>query len=109
MTDMANIAIAPFWADVDTTPEINGGQNLFHRIEKGDELLALANEYVHTGFVGFRDFQATELVIITWDRVGYYNQKTDKVRTSTSEINPSRCVIIASFNHKCRVMSGFKI
>ncbi len=76
--DAPEIAIAPFWADVDTLPDIDG-ENLYYRLEDAPELLSLANEYVHAGFVGYRDFAATELVIITWDRVGYYNEKTDKV------------------------------
>ena len=72
------MAIAPFWADVDTLRDVDG-QNLYFRKEEGAEFLSLANEFVHTGFVAHRDFQATNLIIITWDRVGYFYKQTDKV------------------------------
>ena len=46
-------SIAPYWADVDTRPS-NGGNVYFNA-------------------------SVTNQIIVTWDNVGYYNQRTDKL------------------------------
>ena len=70
---MEDPLIAPFWADVDTT----GTGNVWYRTttEPG-VVLRVANEVKnHFGIT----FLAIETVVVTWDHVGYYSAKSDKV------------------------------
>ena len=68
--------IAPYWADVDTRP--SDGGTVWYREEHGYEMLKKAEKDVEWAFPGTR-FQPNWLFIATWENVGYYNQKTDKV------------------------------
>ena len=69
--------IAPFWADVDTTMVVG---NVWHRRSKETTLLTKATEQIRRAFsLVESDFTAKELFIVTWDKVGYFNQKSDKV------------------------------
>ena len=69
--------IAPYWADVDTRPS-NGG-TVWYRIECDNSTLLKRAKYdVEWAFPG-TGFQPNWLFIATWEKVGYYNQKTDKV------------------------------
>ena len=67
--------VAPYWADVDT----RGSGNVWYMQTTDSALLAKATRYIQRGFVTEQEFTPTNLFIATWDRVGYYNQKTDKV------------------------------
>ncbi|XP_067681271.1 nidogen-like [Haliotis asinina] len=69
--------IAAFLADVDTT----AAGKIFFRETSDPALLQRANTDVQAHFRGYSLFEATSLFIATWDGVGYYNSKSDKVNT----------------------------
>ena len=67
--------IAPYWADVDT----RGTGDIYYRQTTDPSLLARATSEIITAFPDSPDLTITNMFIATWDRVGYYNQRTDKV------------------------------
>ena len=68
--------VAPFWADVDTT---SAGE-VWYRESTDLDLLARATTQINNAFplVAPR-FSAAHLFIVTWDHVGYFDNKIDKV------------------------------
>ena len=60
--------VAPFWADADTRI----GGEVYYRETVDTALLERANSVVHRAFVGKKKFQASWLLIATWDRVAFY-------------------------------------
>ena len=68
---------APFWGDVDT----RGTGRVWYReiTDLASPLMARARDQIRGAFVNQRHFVPNSLIIATWDRVGYYNRKTDKV------------------------------
>ena len=68
--------IAPLWADVDT----RGTGNVFYRQTTDPNLLARATNEIKSVFPTSSNITITNLLIVTWDAVGYYSQHTDKVR-----------------------------
>ena len=67
--------IAPFWDNVDT----RGTGKIFYRQTTDPTLLAKASIQIQAANLSV--FQnITNLLIATWDAVGYYPRKTDKVR-----------------------------
>ena len=67
--------IAPYWSDVDLT----GTGNVFYRQTKDPALLARATNEIRNVFPLSQNVIVTNLLIVTWDAVGYYNNHTDKV------------------------------
>ena len=68
--------VAPFWADVDTT---SAGE-VWYRQSTDLDLLARATTQINNAFPLVRpQFSAVHLFIVTWDRVGYFDNKMDKV------------------------------
>jgi len=65
--------IAPFWADVDTT----GTGTVYYRETSDPSLLSRAANEIQ-GTVA-TSFTPSYLFIATWDAVGYYMNRTDKV------------------------------
>ena len=72
--------IAPFWADADTT---RGDGNVWYRQSTDQEDLKRATNEVKEAypFTVPNNFNASLLFIVTWDHVGYFNSKNDKVCT----------------------------
>lgn len=72
------VLLSPYWADVDTRPP-NGG--FVHYREITDlALLNMARDQIRAIFPeDFETFTPTFLFVATWDHVGYYNSRTDKV------------------------------
>ena len=68
--------IAPYWADVDT----RGTGQVFYRQTTDPSLLAKATTEIRAAFSISQNFTISNLLIVTWDNVGYYYQKSDKVR-----------------------------
>ena len=71
--------IAPYWADVDIR-EI--GQ-IYYRQSTDPSLLARASREIQAVFPSSRNVTIRNLLIATWDDVGYYSQNDDKVCMSS--------------------------
>ena len=68
--------IAPFWADVDT----RGTGQVFYRQTTDPSLLARATNEIRAAFSNSQNVLVNSILIVTWDRVGYSPQQTDKVK-----------------------------
>ena len=71
--------IAPFWADVDTRGELG---TIFYRNVTDQETLSQIKIIVSNSKAGFRlaaRFNPKWALIATWEEVGYYSRKGDKV------------------------------
>ena len=53
--------------------------NLYRSTSDSDLLRRVHND-LKLGFPGARRFQPTEVFIATWNEVGYYKEKSNKVR-----------------------------
>ena len=71
--------IAPYWADVDTRPP--GGGQVWYRISTDNSLMTDLIGSTVSSQPTLSSFTPEYLVIVTWDHVGYFNQKTDKTNT----------------------------
>uniref|UniRef100_T1JGD6 Nidogen n=1 Tax=Strigamia maritima TaxID=126957 RepID=T1JGD6_STRMM len=69
--------IAPFYADIDIT----GTGKVFYRETSSQYLLDRANNYIQEHFTTAAAFRARSLLIVTWEEVGSYKQKTEKKNT----------------------------
>ena len=71
--------IAPYWSDVDTRSE-NGG-TVWYRESNAQEDITRARDDIRTAYEEARDskFSPHSVFIATWDHVGYYNRRDDKV------------------------------
>ena len=67
--------IAPFWSDVD----LRGTGNVFYRQTKDPALLARATNEIKNSLPLSQNVIITNLFIVTWDAVGYYDRHTNKV------------------------------
>ena len=67
--------IAPYWADVDT----RGTGQIFYRQTTDPRLLARASSEIQAAYPLSQNITITNLFIVTWDAVGYYHYKIDKV------------------------------
>ena len=67
--------VAPYWADVDT----RGTGNVFYRQTTDPSLLARATSEIRAAFPRSINVTITNLVIATWDAVGYFSLNIDKV------------------------------
>ena len=67
--------IAPYWADVDIT----GIGQIYYRQTNNYTLLARATNEIRKAFPTSQNVNTTNLFIVTWDSVGYYDSRTDKV------------------------------
>ena len=67
--------IAPYWADVDTA----GIGQIHYRQTTNSTLLARATNEIRMAFPTSQNVNVTNLLIVTWDSVGYYLSHTDKV------------------------------
>lgn len=63
--------ISPFWADADTTP-LYGNWTVWYRITTNETIKQRATSDVNTYFPRFKDFQASWILIATWQNVHYY-------------------------------------
>ena len=67
--------IAPYWADVD----IRRTGNIYYRQTTNPSLLARATSEIRAALPASQNVTITNLLIATWDKVGYYYRNTDKV------------------------------
>ena len=68
--------IAPYWADTD----LRGTGQVYYRQTKDPVLLTRATNEIQRAYPLSQNVIVTNLVIATWDAVGYYSFGTDKVR-----------------------------
>ncbi len=71
--------IAPFFADVDTRAT-NGGNVWYRTTQSAAELAAIGTK-VMSSVAGLTNFTPTFAQVVTWDRVGYYPERFDRVST----------------------------
>ena len=69
--------IAPYWADVDTT----GTGQIHYRQTNNPSLITRATNEIQRAFPLSENINVTNLLIVTWDAVGYYGSNTHKVRS----------------------------
>ena len=67
--------IAILYSDVDC----RGSGSIWFRTENSQELLQKAKYAIEASFENAMNFHPTELFIATWDQVGYFEEKTNKV------------------------------
>ena len=82
--------IAPYWANVDT----RGTGNIYYRQTTDPNLLSRTIREIRRAFP--RAVHLTNLLIVTWDAVGYFNQQIDKVRKylqTTVQYRDGECVV----------------
>ena len=77
--------IAVYWTDVDTRPE--GSGIVWYRETTDATLLRRFREEIRLAFPTQRIFSPISLFIATWDHVGYYETKFDKVMSITTCIS----------------------
>lgn len=75
--------IAPFWGDVDNTNP-GSGRIWYRQTTTNTTLLSRAKQEISEHFllypeVDVRNFNASILVVVTWDHVGYFQGHSDKV------------------------------
>jgi hypothetical protein len=70
--------IAPFFGDVDTRKA--GTVWYTDPVTKDLNILMRAESDIHRAFPEYEDFSPTYLFVATWDHVGYYKERNDKVR-----------------------------
>ena len=91
--------IAPYWADTD----LRGTGRIFYRQTNNPVLLAKATNQIREAFPSFQNVIVTNLVIVTWDAVGYYNRGTDKVGLSIIYI--LLCSYMYSYTYKRLILN----
>ena len=69
-----------FYSDVDCR---GGSGSIWYRVDKNPELLQMAKIQVQESFMN-SNFEPEELFIATWDQVGYFEERSNKV---------NRCII----------------
>ena len=67
--------IAPYWADAD----IRGPGQTLYRQSNDSSLLARASKEIQASFPSSQNVTITNLLIATWDEVGYYRWNHDRV------------------------------
>ena len=72
---LSSQAIAPFYANVD----IRGTGNVFYRQTTDPYLLTRATNEIQLASLASTNATIKNLLIVTWDAVGYYDNHTDKV------------------------------
>ena len=80
--------IAPFWSGVD----IRGTGNVFYRQTTDLDLLARATDQIKSSLPTSSKLLIKNLLIVTWDAVGYYNNQTDKVHNYIYEYVLCMCI-----------------
>ena len=68
--------VAPFWADADNRES----GNVWYRESTDSTLLTRVHSEIQAAFTLQAPFAATDLFIATWESVGYFDRKMDKVQ-----------------------------
>ena len=95
--DSPDPLLSPYWGDVDT----RGTGDVRYRQTNDTALLTIAQNDVLSVYPTFTLFTPTNLLIATWDAVGYYAQGTDLVSCTMiplRSVNAIRKCIISAPN-----------
>ena len=68
--------IAPYWSNIDT----RGSGKIFYRETAEPSLLSRASSEIQAAFPMSENVTIKNLLIATWDAVGYFPERADKVR-----------------------------
>lgn len=80
LASSAEPLIAPFFADVDT----RGVGAIYYRLTTNTTDIEFANEQIRHAFAhAYPSFSASQVVVATWDSVGYFREQSDKVIIKT--------------------------
>lgn len=71
--------LAPYWSGTDT----RGTGKIFYRQTAEPILLARATREIHEAFPTSQNVTIKNLFIVTWDAVGYYSMRRDKVNDTS--------------------------
>jgi len=74
--------IAPYWIDVDT----RGTGDIYYRQTTNPSLLARTTSEIRAAFPISQNATITNLLIVTWDRVGYFYWQNNKVCMYTQSV-----------------------
>ena len=66
---------------------------MLYRQTTNEALLAQVASDLQTAFLEYPNVTITNLLIVTWNAVGYYNMRTDKVSTYVRAIQQFYCQI----------------
>lgn len=83
LSNLTQHILAPYWADVDTRQT----GNIFLCQTSERSLLARATREVQSAYPTSSNVTIKKLLIVTWDAVGYYFFRSDKVRMITLMCN----------------------
>ncbi|XP_070554193.1 sushi domain-containing protein 2-like isoform X2 [Ptychodera flava] len=85
--------VAPFWADINTR---NGGEVYFREISNPDDvLLDRATQEVCRVFARHKSFQATWMLIATWDDVAFFGASN----VGKQKRNTLQCILVTNGRH----------
>jgi len=96
MNTVGQPMIAIYWGDVDTRPG-NGG-SVYYRSTVDSALCETVSQFVRDTNDG-STFVGTKLFVVTWDSVGYYNQKVNKLNTFQLILVANQDQTFAIFNY----------
>ncbi|XP_040182909.1 uncharacterized protein LOC120916155 [Rana temporaria] len=86
--------LAPFWSDVNN--EISG--NIYYRLSNDSKLLNITKNYLSRYFPAVR-FSPKWVFVATWDKVPYWNSKTNKVNTFQAALSTDENTTLILFNY----------
>ena len=89
--------IAPYWADVDT----RGTGAIYYRQTTDTDLLARATSEIRAAFSNSQHVAIKNLLIATWNGVGYYDSNFDKVSHNHLPI-----LLCANYQHALKMMQA---
>ncbi|KAK7474057.1 hypothetical protein BaRGS_00034663 [Batillaria attramentaria] len=89
--------VAPYWADVDVDKV---GGVVWYRETNDSDILAQANQDVHSYSTAYRKFRARWAFVATWDNVGFYG--------ATNE-GKNRCVLVSDGTQSFVIINYHKI
>ncbi len=74
--------MAPFWADID----LQGTGEIYYRMSNNARDVQMAMDIITNAFPAESHFTPDDVIIVTWEAVGYYFAKTDKVCTIITQL-----------------------
>ena len=92
--------IAPYWADVD----IRGAGRIYYRQTSDPNLLDRATSEIRQTSSMSENITVTNLLIATWNNVGYYYRNSDKVCMYTHKCTDLFILCPEIFNFKMFVL-----